>query len=200
MSYGFEIRNENDELVVDSEYPCLLINADVTLTGTVINTPFGERYSFPPQPNFLSFYVLEVGQYVIISVNGGIISNRQTLRIVGAEPANNIAETENYGISVFDDNGNNVFHGSNELLALNGGYVFTKYGNEFYETTANAISMLGVPVDVITIDGYIAYIIAVAIYRNPDGIGSMQQPVGTILSGYDYVSDDEFLVGGATIV
>lgn len=122
MSYGFIAKNNNDEIVFDSEVPVYYLTNEQTVSGTLqtIPSPFNiNYYTYPTQwgakPKFAR---LDIGDLLWVGEGGTLASNRATLDVREADVSSNLNPSNNYGLEILNANGEIVFSSDFDLVPI----------------------------------------------------------------------------------
>ena len=121
MSYGFEVRNAANEIVIDDSFPVYELGAPSTITS---NSPdsSGTNWSFPlPPTGVLRFWKLNVGDGISLAPDK-FIGNKQTFTIRDVVPASSLPTPSGYGMAIYDSNGQKVYATNGELLTIGDKY------------------------------------------------------------------------------
>lgn len=118
MSYGFEARNGDNEIVIDDSFPVYELSSSTTITGTLVNN----RISFPlPSSGVLRFWELNVGDSISLAT-GGFIGSKYTYNIRDVVLASSTPTPSGYGMAIYDGAGQKVYASNGELLTIGDKY------------------------------------------------------------------------------
>lgn len=129
MSYGFSCTNDDDEIVIDSEYKAFQLFDDATLSGTFDSTY--NLYFYPADNDSLVFFEIPVGGYVGKTHTGQFISSESTLSVRYLRVASEVTTPDAYGLKVFDAFGDVAYSSEAELDNVKEAY---RKGTTFYWT------------------------------------------------------------------
>lgn len=130
MSYGIEIRNQLNQVVLDSTNPAYMLSDATDSVGTFDSTIGRYRHTKADitglsQPYFIK---MEVGDSLYQSA-ATIFSSRQTLQIRSATPANLLPHPSGYGLVVYNASGEKVFFANGEIILISDYRRVTVTGN-----------------------------------------------------------------------
>jgi len=154
MSYGILVTNNQNDVVVDSDHPSIVLNSSGTLSG-------GSRgFNIEPDGiggganlftdadsgtafNNISFYDFPVGRLIatgsILSSGGSqyrILANTGSLRFYQTRPSFDVADSSGgYGIEIFDSSGRSVLKGNERLLRFYNSVQYDPRGFFFSHAT-----------------------------------------------------------------
>jgi hypothetical protein len=127
MSYGFEVRNSNNIIVIDSEFPTVFLANEVSVTGTAVGRVSGVWRFTASQTGLLPFFNIPVGEWVSYSVpltsnlKTYFYSSQQTLTIRKAVALSEISYTpDSHGLEVYNASGDPMFSSSRSLIPIVG--------------------------------------------------------------------------------
>jgi len=122
MSYGFEVRNASNEIVIDNSFPVYELSAASTITSNLPNSS-STNWSFPlPPTGVLRFWKLNVGDGISLTPDK-FIGNKQTYTIRDVVPASSLPTPSGYGMAIYGSNGQKVYATNGELLTIGDKYT-----------------------------------------------------------------------------
>lgn len=126
MTYGLQIKNSNNEIVIDDEHPVFVFERQFSVSSSVFGTWNGTtnrklNAAFPPNDK-LYFFQLPVGgrlSEIDRALNNGtpyeLETNLTSVTFIECSITSVSASTGGYGMAVFNQSGNPVFV-TNELM------------------------------------------------------------------------------------
>lgn len=100
MGYGFRAINNNNEIVIDSDFKVFQIFDDTVVTGAY-NATYN-LFFYPADNNSLVFISVPVGGYVGKTHTGQFISNMSSLSFRYLRVASELTGLQPYGLKVFN--------------------------------------------------------------------------------------------------
>lgn len=139
MSYGLEIYNENDKLVINETYRNMVLRQKVTVTATRqlpnISGIFSSQYSAPAS-NFssamlavratlpehrnkpISLRLTRGNWYIDIYTGGANIAIDVDIFVFGYDESEYVSSTTDYGLLLYDSNGKLVFDSGKKYIKI----------------------------------------------------------------------------------
>lgn len=148
MAYGLSVKNGNDEVVVDDEYPCLFLVNETSYTGT--SSAYSGYYDYDSSSfgSEFMFFNMPKGAWIARRLYDGTnpvkyISNQSSLSVREVKPANQISGLETgYGVIVKDSTGQIVYSSNADLIPVRDfSYNFT--GPTSFSPEASWVSFNG---------------------------------------------------------
>lgn len=183
MSYGLEIRNSDNNVIIDTVYP----NTEIVSSGT-----FSSSVSYPsvsgfdantdllfvsPNDTNPQFGYLNVRTYIppnvsgrTFSVNDGVQVHPTSLSYKSIRPTFSTPSNSEYGLEIFDENGNLTFTSLNENV-----FQIVAGGN-FVCTASDITPVVDASFDIPTGDNITDYFVLVnhIHYLDLDFLGNVQ--------------------------
>mgnify|MGYP003624960254 CR=1 FL=1 len=123
MSYGFEVRNSNSQIVVDDKFPCCYLDQSSVVNGSKPYVKDIWFYSIS-QVGLMPFFNVPVGHWVAHATDGvgfAWVSSQPSLVVRQISPLPQINYVKDpYGVEVYDASGDPMFSSSRELIAIKG--------------------------------------------------------------------------------
>jgi len=121
MSYGIKITNQADEIIIDSEYPVMVLENETTLTGTPISgTPFYEYpFSAGGDLTFFDCTTTQANDGVMLLSNR-VRSRQSSLAVRTAANIRDVHAPGGYGFETYDSSGNITYSANQSLFVVKG--------------------------------------------------------------------------------
>lgn len=135
MSYGIEITNSSNEVIIDNDNPTYMLSLSDTVSGTSIGGGyyiyrFGDE--LPPEP--FVFTKMSVGDFWG-SAQDGFASNQSTREIRVLKQANDLPDPTGYGLVVFNSSGEKVWFANGSVALVNSSTTIAVNGS--YSTSSD---------------------------------------------------------------
>lgn len=148
MAYGLSVKNGNDEIVVDDEYPCLFLVNETSYTGS--SSAYSGYYEYDSSSfgSEFIFFNMPTGAWIARLLYDGTnpvkyLSNQSSLSVREVKPANEISGLETgYGILV-KNSASEIVYSSNADLVPVRDFTYNFSGPTSFSPQASWISFNG---------------------------------------------------------
>lgn len=138
MTYGIEVKNENNEVIIDSNFPAYFLFQEVTVSGVAsVNNLF--RYDFSTIPAFPAFVQVDVGDFFGANP-AGYWSFKSSLTFKAIKTADEMPDPTGYGAIAYNSSGIKTWFANGPAVVLKD--FFTISVNGSYTTDADWVSIL----------------------------------------------------------
>jgi hypothetical protein len=142
MAYGFEAKNADGQVVIDSNFPAYQLFDEQTISGTFDST--FNLYKYPADNASLAFINIPVGGYAGKAHTGEFISSESSLTFRYLRIVSSITQTDLYGLKLFDELGNITYASGAEAENIKAHYRTGLYiyytGGSGYDTFPSSVT------------------------------------------------------------